>query len=64
MSELDHIKMKDTYTINNFAENLSKLSMKAASLGETIEEAKLVKKFLNSFPRNKYIPIIASLNKC
>lgn len=64
MSEFDHIKMKDTDTINNFAGKLSKLSMKAASLGETIEEAKLVKMFLNSLPRNNYIPIIASLSKC
>lgn len=53
----------DSDTIDNFAGKLSELATKATSFGETIEEPKLVKKFLNSLPRNKYIHIIASLEQ-
>nr|TKS05948.1 hypothetical protein D5086_0000128100 [Populus alba] len=63
MSEFERIKMKDTDTIDNFAGKLSELASKSTSLGQKIEEPKLVKKFLNSLPRSKYIQIIASLEQ-
>ncbi|KAI3716014.1 hypothetical protein L6452_23047 [Arctium lappa] len=63
MSEFERVKMKDSDTIDTFAGRLSELATKAASLGQTIEEPKLVKKFLNSLPRSKYIHIIASLEQ-
>ena len=44
-------------------ENLLKSHKKSASLGETIEKPKLVKKFLKSLPRNKYIHMVASLEQ-
>ncbi|XP_013616964.1 PREDICTED: uncharacterized protein LOC106323372 [Brassica oleracea var. oleracea] len=39
------------------------LASKSAALGVTIEEAKIVKKFLMSLPRKKYIHIVASLEQ-
>lgn len=38
-------------------------SSKSAALGEEIEESKIVKKFLKSLPRKKYIQIVASLEQ-
>lgn len=46
-----------------FAGKISELASRTASLGETIEESRMVKKFLKSFPRTKYIQIIASLEQ-
>ncbi|KAG7598736.1 Integrase catalytic core [Arabidopsis suecica] len=63
MAEFDRLKMKDTDTIDGFAGKLSEISSKTASLGEKIEESKLVKKFLKSIPRKKYIHIVASLEQ-
>lgn len=63
MAEFDCLKMKETETIDDFVGKLSEISSKSASLGENIEEAKLVKKFLKSLPRKKYIHIVASLEQ-
>ncbi|KAG7569396.1 hypothetical protein ISN45_Aa04g021180 [Arabidopsis thaliana x Arabidopsis arenosa] len=63
MAEFDRLKMKETETIDDFASKLSEISSKSASLGETIEESKIVKKFLKSLPRKKYIQIVASLEQ-
>jgi len=63
MAEFDRIKMKDNETIDEFPGRLSEISSKSASLGETIEEPKLVKKFLKSLPRKKYIHIVAALKQ-
>ena len=63
MVEFDRLKMKEKDTIDIFVGKLSEISSKYASLGETIEESKLVKKFLNSLPRRKYIHIVASLEQ-
>ena len=51
MAEFDRLTMKDTETIDAFAGKLAEISSKSASLGEDIEESKLVKKFLKSLPR-------------
>ena len=62
-AEFNRLKMKETDSIDEFVGKLSELSTKSASLGEDIEEPKLVKKFLNSLPRKKYIHIIAALEQ-
>lgn len=63
MSEFDRLKMKDTEKIDDFVGKLSEISSKSMALGEEIEESKLVKKFLSSLPRKKYIHIVASLEQ-
>ena len=63
MAEFDRLKMKDNETIDDFTGRLSEISSKSAALGEEIEESKLVKKFLKSLPRKKYIHIVASLEQ-
>ena len=63
MAEFEKMKMKETEKIDDFAGRLSELSTKSAALGVNIETSKLVKKFLNSLPRKKYIHIIASLEQ-
>ncbi|XP_024013158.1 uncharacterized protein LOC112087473 [Eutrema salsugineum] len=63
MSEFDRINMKETDTIDVFSAKLSEISTKVAALGEEIEEPKLVKKFLKSLPRGRYIHIIAALEQ-
>ena len=63
MDEFDRLKMKDGDTIDDFVGRLSEISSKTASLGEIIDEPKLVKKFLKSLPRRKYIHIVASLEQ-
>ena len=63
MADFDRLKMKDGDTIDIFVGKLSEISSKSASLGEMIEEPKLVKKFLKSLPRRKYIHMVASLEQ-
>lgn len=63
MAEFDRLKMKDADTIDTFVGKLSEISSKSASLREIIEEPKIVKKFLKSLPRKKYIHIVASLEQ-
>ena len=63
MTEFERVKMKDTESIDDFGGKLSELASKSAALGVTIEETKLVKKFLMSLPRKKYIHIVASLEQ-
>lgn len=63
MAEFTRMKMKESDTVDSFAGKLSELSSKSAALGEIIDETKLVKKFLSSLPRKKYITIIAALEQ-
>ena len=63
MAEFDRIKMKEDDTIDMFVGKLAEITSKSASLGEIIEEPKLVKKFLKSLPRRRYIHIVASLEQ-
>lgn len=63
MAEFDRLKMKDEDTIDMFAGKLSEISSKSASLGEILDEPKLVKKFFKSLLRNMYIHIVASLEQ-
>lgn len=54
-ADFSRLKIKDTDSIDSFAGRILELSTKSAALGEIIEESKMVKKFLHSFPRKKYI---------
>lgn len=62
MTEFDRLKMKDTDKIDDFIRKLSEISSKSDALGETMDEYKLVKKFLQSIPWKKY-HIVASLEQ-
>lgn len=62
-ADFNRVNTKETESIDVFVGKLPELSTKSSSLGETIEELKLVKKFLNSLPRKKYIHIIAALEQ-
>lgn len=63
MAEFDRIKMKEAGTIDSFVGKLSEITSKSASLGEVIEEPKLIKKFLKSLPRKKFIHMVASIEQ-
>ena len=63
MTEFERLKMKENDTIDDFVGKLAEISSKSTALGETIEEQKLVKKFLSSLPRKKFIHIVASLEQ-
>lgn len=63
MSDFDRLRMKEDETIDDFGGKLAEISSKSAALGESIGEPKLVKKFLSSLPRRKYIHIVASLEQ-
>ena len=63
MDEFSRMKMKETDTIDDFSGKLAEISSKSSALGEDIEESKLVKKFLSSLSRAKYIHIIAALEQ-
>ncbi|XP_013632480.1 PREDICTED: uncharacterized protein LOC106337928 [Brassica oleracea var. oleracea] len=63
LAEFDRLKMKDNKIIDDFVGKLSEISLKSAALWENMEESKLVKKFLKSLPRKKYIHIVASLEQ-
>ena len=63
MADFDRLKMKEADTIDDFVGKLAEISSKSASLGKIIEEPKLVKKFLKSLLRKKYIHMVASLEQ-
>ena len=63
MDEFNRIKMKDTETIDEFSGKIAEISSKSAALGEILDEPKLVKKFLSSLPKKKYIHIVAALEQ-
>jgi len=62
MNEFDRLRMNDSDTVDTFSGKISELASKAASLGQSIDEPKIVKKFLNSLPR-KFIHMTASLEQ-
>ena len=55
--------MKDTETIDEFSGKIAEIFSKSAALGEILDEPKLVKKFLSSLPKKKYIHIVAALEQ-
>lgn len=62
-SEFDRLKMKDGDSIDDLVGKMSEIASKSAALGETIEEPKMVKKFLKSLPRKKFIHMVASIEQ-
>ncbi|KAD7117515.1 hypothetical protein E3N88_04783 [Mikania micrantha] len=61
MTEFETLKM-DTEKIDDYANKLTEISSKSGSLGQIIEETRLVKKFLTCLPR-RFIQIVASLEQ-
>ena len=53
MAEFDRIKMEDGDTIDMFSGKLSEIVSKSASLGETIEESKLVNFFFKELTKKE-----------
>ena len=51
----------ESETVDVYARKLSGIASKSTDLGEVIDDSKLVKKFLKTLPRSKFIHIIASL---
>lgn len=62
-SEFDRLTINETEKIDDLAGRISSLAFRSAALGQNIEEHKLVKKFLSSLPRDKFIHIVASLEQ-
>lgn len=63
VADFDCLKMKEADTVDSFVGKLSEIISNSAALGESIDETELVKKFLHSLPRKKYIHIVASLEQ-
>ncbi|XP_023731870.1 uncharacterized protein LOC111879643 [Lactuca sativa] len=62
-AEFDRLKMMESETIDAYVGKLSGIASKSAALGEVIDESKLVKKFLKTLPRSKFIHIVSSLEQ-
>ncbi|CAA7058193.1 unnamed protein product [Microthlaspi erraticum] len=62
-AEFERIRMSEEESIDTFAGRISELATKSAELGQTIDEPKIVKKFLASLPDKKFITIVASLEQ-
>ncbi|XP_076904802.1 uncharacterized protein LOC143564197 [Bidens hawaiensis] len=54
--------MKDSESIDDYSRRLSGLATKFATLGSSIDETRLVRKFLNGMPK-RFINIIASIEQ-
>ena len=61
-NELEMLKMKDNESINDFSGKISGIVTKFKSLGSTLEDEVVVRKFLNSVPK-KYLPIVAPMEQ-
>ena len=62
-AEFNRLKMMESETIDSFAGKLSGIASKSTALGGVIDESKMVKKFLKTLPRSKFIHIVASLEQ-
>ncbi|XP_056861669.1 uncharacterized protein LOC130509544 [Raphanus sativus] len=63
MAKFDKIKMKDEDTVDVLAVELSEVTSKVDSLGETIEESKFVRKLLKILTEKIYIRNVVSLEQ-
>jgi hypothetical protein len=61
-SEFEALKMKDSETLDDFTDKISKLVSQANNLGSTIDNKRLVRKLLGSVPE-KYIQIVAAIEQ-
>jgi len=57
--EFEGLKMKDTSSIDDFSSKLSGMASVSATLGESISQERLVKKFLTSLPKH-FVHIVAA----
>ena len=62
ISEFEGLKMKDTSSIDDFSSKLSGMASVSATLGESISQERLVKKFLTSLPKH-FVHIVAALEQ-
>lgn len=62
-AEFDRLKMKEGDNIDDLVGKMQEIASKSAALGVTMEETKLVKKFLKSLPRKKFIHMVASIEQ-
>ncbi|XP_076890323.1 uncharacterized protein LOC143541368 [Bidens hawaiensis] len=62
IAEFDALEMKDSEKIDDYANRILESSSNSATLGETFEQQKIVKKFLTSLPR-RFIHIVASFEQ-
>ncbi|XP_076881168.1 uncharacterized protein LOC143529223 [Bidens hawaiensis] len=60
--EFDGMMMKETETIDEYASRITAISSKAATLGQSYEERKLVQKVFTSLP-SRFIQVVASLEQ-
>ena len=63
MADFDRLKMSESESLETFIVKLSGIASKAATLGDSIDEPKMVKKFLKSLLTTKFIHIVASLEQ-
>lgn len=59
-SEFEALRMKEGDSIDEFAGKLSGMASHYGNLGDTLEDATLVKKLLDSVP-DKFFPIVAGI---
>ncbi|KAD5318249.1 hypothetical protein E3N88_18195 [Mikania micrantha] len=59
---MEAMKMLETETVDEFVGRLSGIQFRYRSLGSSLDEEVLVRKFLNSMPP-KYLPIVASIEQ-
>lgn len=62
VTEFDRFKVKEIDSIDSIAGRLSEIAVKSASLGEPINEVKMVKKILTVVP-HKFLHLVASLEQ-
>lgn len=62
-AKFDRLKMLESKSIDSYVGKLSGITSKSEALGETIEESKLLKKFLKTLPRLEFIQIVSSLEQ-
>ncbi|XP_035843200.1 uncharacterized protein LOC118490096 [Helianthus annuus] len=61
-SEFEAMRMKDGESIDEYAGKLSGMISKYSSLGETLEDKVVVRKFLDTVP-DKYLQLVASIEQ-
>ncbi|XP_071708518.1 uncharacterized protein [Rutidosis leptorrhynchoides] len=61
-NEFQMLRMKENESINDFSGKINSIVAKFKSLGSTLEEEVIVRKFLNSVPM-KYLPIVAPIEQ-
>ncbi|KAD3066473.1 hypothetical protein E3N88_34353 [Mikania micrantha] len=61
-SEFEALRMKETETIDEYAGKLSRMISRHSSLGEVLEDAKLVRKLFDTVP-DQFLQLVASMEQ-